>query len=260
MPACAAHYQFGRDMLSRMDEKTRSCALAYKREYDWGLQGPDIFFFYKPCRRTKIREYGIARHNEPAAGMFAPILAKPRENAALSYLLGLIGHYALDKSIHPYIYAHSAERYWHHRMEAAYDRHIIRVCGLSARRYLYLPSGGLDYGAMASLWPGVDAETVRKCVAAERRATRFLDRRRFLEACEKLAGRPGVLTPITLPDDVPEEMQPHIRNLEALYEKALDESQALIRKALEAMGTKLQDLAGYELNYKGEAIGQEADN
>ena len=253
MPACVAHYQFGQDMLSRMDEKTRSCALAYKREYDWGQQGPDIFYYYKPYRRTRIRDYGAARHNEPAAGMFAPILAKPREKAALSYLLGLICHYALDKSIHPYIYAHSTGRYWHHRMEAAFDRHIIHARGLTAQRYLYLPSGGPDYEAMASLWPGVDAETIRKCVGAERRVTHFLDRRRFLEACEKLAGRPGALTPITLPEDVPEDMQPHIRNLEVLYEKALDESPALIRKALEAMGTKLQDLAGYDLNYRGEA-------
>lgn len=162
MPACIAHFQFGQDILNRLGTDLRSLALAFKREFDAGLQGPDIFFFYEPYRSTKIRDYGVERHNEPAVRMFAPILERAPKKAAFSYLMGLICHYALDKCCHPYVYRHSREPYDHHRMESAFDRYVMLKAGLSKARYHYLPAGRLDYNAMATLWPGIEASTIKK--------------------------------------------------------------------------------------------------
>ncbi len=237
--------------MSCLDGITRSAALAYKPEYDAGLQGPDVFYFYKPHRHTKIRDYGIARQNEPAIRMFAPVLERTYEKAALSYLLGLICHYALDKLCHPYIITHSTARFDHQRMESAFDKHIMLTNGLSKARYLYLSAGGLDYEAMASLWAGIDAKTMKKCVGTERRAVRMLDRRKFLEACERIAGRPGALTMMTLPEAVSETQTEHVRELSVLYDKALDACPGLIRTALDAMGSNSVHIPGFELNYKG---------
>lgn len=253
MPACAAHYQFGRDILNSLDGKLRTAVLAYPREYDIGQQGPDIFFFYQPYRRNRITAYGVRRHDEPAARMFAPILKMRREKAALSYLAGLICHYALDKWCHPYVYAHSGGSAGHARMEAAFDLHIMALSGLQKPRFHYLPADGLDFAAMAALWPGIGAQTFRKSVLGERRAVRLLDHKKLLELLEKASGRPGALTPITLPAAVPEALSGHVRNLYALYEKALKECPALLRTALDAMGGTLPARSGFELNYRGTA-------
>jgi hypothetical protein len=251
MPACVAHYQFGQDILSRLGGELRPIIHAYKWEYDCGLQGPDIFYFYKPWRRTGIRDYGIARHNEPAARMFDAILATVCVKAALAYLIGLVCHYALDKQCHPYVNGYSSALYDHQRMESAFDRDTMSRAGLSEPRYRYLPVAGLDYRAIASLWPGIDAKTLRKCVRSERCAIRLLDRRRLLEACETVLGRCGALTMMTLPASVPEKWAEHVRQLRTLYERALDECPALIVSALEAMETKVFDGRGFDLNYKG---------
>jgi hypothetical protein len=258
MPACLAHYQFGQDVLKSLDATIRQIALTFKPEYDCGLQGPDIFFFYQPYRRNSVFDYGAKRHGEPGVRMFAPIMEKTRDKAALSYLLGLLCHYALDKWCHPYVYRHSrgdvklARSYEHQRMEAAFDKHIALKHGLTKPRHRFLPAASLDNEAMVSLWPGIRANTLKKCVSAERRAIRLLDKRRFLEACEIIAGKPGALTPMTLPREVGNTQAVHVRNLEALYEKALNDCPALIQTALGSMGGKLHSLPGFEANYKGE--------
>jgi hypothetical protein len=246
-----AHYQFGQEVLRRLDPKLRSSVLAFKQEFDIGLQGPDIFYFYKPYRRTEISTYGVARHNEPAVCMFAPLLEKVREKAALAYLIGLICHYELDRHCHSYAFMQSRARYDHQRMESAFDRHIMRTSGLSNARFLYLPAGRLDYKAMASLWVGIKANTIRQCVSAERRAIRFLDHRIFLETCEKVLRKPGALTPMTLPDNISGVQTEHARHLKALYKKALDECPELIRTALGCMGSQPVNVPGFAFNYKG---------
>lgn len=251
MPACIAHYQFGQDVLRRLDADIRSSVLSFKREFDSGLQGPDIFYFFKPYHPTEIRTYGVARHNEPAYWMFAPILEKVHEKAALSYLIGLICHYELDRHCHSYAFMQSHAGYEHQRMESAFDRYIMRTAGLSNGRFLYVPAGRLDYAAMASLWPGIKANTIRQCLRAERRAIWLLDHRTFLKTCEKVLRKPGALTPMTLPDNISGIETEHARHLKALYKKALDECPELIRTALGCMGSQPVNIPGFEFNYKG---------
>lgn len=254
MPACLAHYQFGRDVLNSLDESIRAAVLACPREYDIGQQGPDIFFFYQPYRRNRITAYGVLRHNEPAARMLSPILNNIHCKASLSYFAGLVCHFVLDKWCHPYVNAHSGDSAGHARMESAFDLHIRTRSGLGKARFQYLPADGLDFRAMAALWPGIGSQTVRKCVLSERRAVRLLDRRALIQLLEKLGGRPGALTPMTLPAALPESLTEHIRNLQTLYTKALAECPALLGTALGAMGGKLPAGSGFELNFKGTAL------
>lgn len=253
MPACMAHVQFGQDVLNCLDADTRSLALAYRREYEIGLQGPDIFFYYKPYKKNEISAYGSTCHAEPASRMFAPMFEKVRAHAALSYLAGLVCHYSLDRCCHPYIYAHSRNLSEHFGMESAYDRHIMTRHGLTKARARFVPALGLDYEAMASLWRGRTADIVRKCVKSQRCATWLLDRKKFVAFCEALAGRRGAISPLSLPDTVPERQTEHIRALDPLYQKALSECPELILRALGYMGTKQMDYPEFNLNHRGEA-------
>ncbi len=259
MPDCVAHYKFGQDVLERLDTHLKSCIFAYRQEYNVGLQGPDIFFFYKPYRKTDIADYGIVCHEQPAIRMFAPILAKVRENAALSYLMGLICHYTLDACCHPYVYGHSRELSDHLRMEAAYDRHILAQYGFAKARCLLVYGYKPDFNAMAELWPGISAETIRKCVKAARFYSWLLDHKGLLQLCETVAGKRGVFSPMSLPDVISQEQQEHASRLDTLYFKALDVCPERIRRACKAMGTGLQQPEGFEMNYKGgEAYDEQA--
>lgn len=253
MPDCAAHYRFGQDVLGRLDAELRSCAVAFKREYDIGLQGPDPFFFYRPWRKTEVAEYGTARHEQPAVRMFAPILRKAREKAALSYLMGLTCHYTLDACCHPYVNGHSRDLSDHLRMEAAYDRHILSQSGSAKTRYRLIPASGLDFGAIAALWPGMNADTVKVCIRSMRFYTRLVDRRGLMLLLEAAAGKRGAFSPMCLPDSVPPEQREHVRRLGELYAEALEEGPEKIRAACAAMGAEPLRLSGFDLNYEGEA-------
>ena len=259
MPACAAHYLFGQDVLDRLGADLKKSALAYKKEYDLGLQGPDIFFFYKPYRKNEISAYGIARHREPGLRMFAPILAEKREKAALAYLMGLVCHYALDSCCHPYVNGNSRSDADHGRMESAYDRQLLLRRGLAGPRDRLIPAEGPDFGAMASLWPGMDENAVRRCVRSMRFYIRLLDRRKkFLRALEAAAGKRGAFSPLLLPEAVPPEQQEHLRHLDALYARALEKAPALIRGACGAMGSAAPRPAGFGANYEGKGTDEQA--
>lgn len=258
MPDCVAHYRFGQDVLSRLGVDLKPCALAYKREYDTGLQGPDIFFFYKPYRRTAVSDYGTRRHDEPAMRMFGPILSQVHEKAALSYLMGLVCHYTLDAACHPYVNGHSRDISDHHRMEAAYDRHVISQSGFSGSRRLLSDTSGLDFDAIASLWPGMDVDIIRKCLKSRRFYTRLLECRGIVLVLETAAGKRGAFSSMFLPDAVPPEQQEHVRHLDELYAGALGEAPEKIRRACGAMGIAPRQLAGFETNYEGEAVHEQA--
>ncbi|HML37890.1 MAG TPA: zinc dependent phospholipase C family protein [Bacillota bacterium] len=260
MPDCVTHYQFGQDVFERLDEDLKSCVLAYKREYDTGLQGPDIFFFYKPYRRNDTVKYGHGWHEKPGVRMFGPLSEAAREGAALSYLTGLVCHYALDSSCHPYVYEHSLGPYDHTLMEAAYDRHIMLRHGLAKARTEYLHTGQMDFDSMASLWPGMSAERIRHCVKDQRFYKRFLDdRRNFLLFLDSVAGKRGMFSSMSLPDEISEEQQEHGRHLDELYLKALQECPRLISQVCGAgeAQNRMQNfeggqLQGFDRNYKGE--------
>jgi hypothetical protein len=149
MPSCVAHYQFGRDVLCRLGSDLQSSVEEYEKEYVIGLQGPDIFFFYRPYSKNRISQYGEARHSQSAIRMFAPILENVLEKAALSYMLGLVCHYVLDKRCHPYVNFHSRNISDHRLMESAFDRYTMSLNGLTMPRYFIsrfwfgLPGDGL---------------------------------------------------------------------------------------------------------------------
>ncbi|MGE4353316.1 MAG: zinc dependent phospholipase C family protein [Oscillospiraceae bacterium] len=251
MPSCAAHFQFGQDVLSRLTPDIAEIVCAHKQTYDIGLQGPDIFFYYKPYRANEISKYGKQRHAQPASAMFTPILAHKREKAALAYLLGLVCHYALDRSCHPYVGGHSRNTAEHMAMEAAYDAHIIRRQGLSMDRHTLIPASGPDYKAMASLWPGMTAATVKRCVRAMRRYTRLLDHKTLLNFCEAAVHKTGAFDYMLLPDTIDERQAEYCLALDGFYEMALHECPRLIARAVDAMGTSGTCYDDFGLNHEG---------
>ncbi len=251
MPACVAHHAFGQDVIKLVSEDIRSCILAHKNEFDIGLQGPDVFYFYRPYAKNPVTDYGVNRHREPAIRMFSSILAKTHEGAPLSYMVGLVCHHALDATCHPYIGKHSKADLDHHRVEAAYDRHVLDKTPLIRSRHLLSPVRGLDFEALASLWPEMNARIIAECQRWRRYLTWIVDRKPLMRLGSFLPQARKLAPALSLPDTVPAEQKVHVKALDRLYDAALRLAKDNVERAVNAMGTSPDDLPGFETNYGG---------
>ena len=109
MPASYTHQCFGDDVLPRLSTMIQRIISSHKDYYDLGLQGPDLFFYYHPTRKTLIRDFGLSLHKENAYSFFEEKIAYLHTNQdeeMMSYLFGFINHYLLDSYLHPLIMKH----------------------------------------------------------------------------------------------------------------------------------------------------------
>lgn len=103
MPAHYAHYRFGKQVLSSLKPEERQCVQRFRRMYDMGLNGPDIFFYFNPFLKTTVGSLGTTFHSQSGQEFFATACAAATSEAARAYLYGLLAHYCLDSACHPYI-------------------------------------------------------------------------------------------------------------------------------------------------------------
>lgn len=62
MPAIYAHDRFGEKAAKKLDGELKRFVFEYYPQFEIGLQGPDIFFFYRPYMKNKIVKYGHHLH------------------------------------------------------------------------------------------------------------------------------------------------------------------------------------------------------
>lgn len=107
MPAIYAHDRFGEKAAKKLDGELKRFVFEYYPQFEIGLQGSDIFFFYRPYMKNKIIKYGHHLHGISAKPFFEHAMKvinkRGRDSAQYAYLLGFICHYILDSECHPYI-------------------------------------------------------------------------------------------------------------------------------------------------------------
>ncbi len=114
MPAYLTHELFGERVLqeSKKQDMLQEIAL-YPGAYHFGLQGPDLFFYYNAVKRfNKMRKFGSLLHKEKIPQAFRFILDYSQKflpenverSCIRSYFYGFLCHYILDSACHPYIY------------------------------------------------------------------------------------------------------------------------------------------------------------
>ncbi|SFA84760.1 Zinc dependent phospholipase C [Acetitomaculum ruminis DSM 5522] len=129
MPGFATHYLFGIDSLKRMEKnKLRDIINKNRRVYQLGLQGPDIFFYYLPSYLMYEENPGSLVHHSNASLYFRNCIKNidkerntKKKEIAIAYLCGILGHYTLDFTTHPYIYYMTD---FHEKTSEYYGRHI----------------------------------------------------------------------------------------------------------------------------------------
>ena len=119
MPALIAHYLFGEEALNRggdprIDGVQTGPELA-RRAFLLGCQGPDPFFFCFTSVRRAAARLGGAMHRGRVGEAFDLIRAGVEgfgpegRPAGEAFALGLVAHYVLDRTAHPFVYAQEFE-------------------------------------------------------------------------------------------------------------------------------------------------------
>lgn len=114
MPGFTTHYLFGVDACRRLTSTSMHNMIRRDHSaYALGLQGPDLFFYYLPSYLMHRKNIGDLAHRKDTGQFFGNLLQsrklfagkKHSLSIADAYICGFMGHYTLDCTIHPYVYA-----------------------------------------------------------------------------------------------------------------------------------------------------------
>lgn len=172
MPSHYAHYRFGVEMLEGMPEDVRKCVKRFRRLYDVGLHGPDLFFFYNPAFHTRVGDLGGRFHGQSGKEFFERVCRglrlEPTE-AGMAYLYGVLCHYCLDSVCHPFINQKDLDGpAGHVEIETEFDRFLLEKDGKipphtqDVSHHLRLTPG--ECATAAKFYPPANAGNIKACV------------------------------------------------------------------------------------------------
>lgn len=190
MPSFYAHYRFGKQVLPGLPGDAFQCIRRFRPLFDVGLQGPDFFFYYNPVVKTNVGSLGGVFHGQSGREFFTRACAKADSEAGRAYLYGLLGHYCLDATAHPFVDKMDSEGQARHvALESEFDRFLMAMDGLPDPHAQDLSGHAkLTRGecvTVAAFFPPATPQNVHQSVRFMSAALRFLSgknrkRTRFL--------------------------------------------------------------------------------
>lgn len=172
MPTTYTHWRFGNECKKQLPDKLKNIVDEYRDIYNFGVQGPDIYFYYKCAKHNAINEFGEEMHKRP----YKDILAEIKVNYAksenkellLAYILGFTAHFDLDSHCHSYIEAKTKKSgISHYKIESQLDRYYLEKDGYNPIKYrgydTLKPSAEVVKGIQET-FPALDIETTRKAL------------------------------------------------------------------------------------------------
>lgn len=182
MPSHYAHYRFGMAILETLPADIRRCIQRFRRLYDVGLHGPDIFYFYNPLGTGATGTLGIKFHEQTGRSFFTRACRAIRmENneAAAAYLYGVLCHYVLDSVMHPVLLEMAKNvGVSHAALETEFDRYLLQHDDRfppdpkRLTQHLNLTNGECD--TVARFYPPASSKTVKRAVNNDAYMVRLL--------------------------------------------------------------------------------------
>ena len=182
MPSSYAHYRFGTKILPTLPADIRRSVQRFRRMYDVGLHGPDIFYFYNPVSNKGTGILGIKFHEQTGKAFFTRVcraIRMERSEAAAACLYGVLCHYVLDSVMHPAILEAAQELgVTHIEIETEFDRYLLAKDrkmppdGSKLSNHLHLTEGECE--TLAKFYPPSTGKTVKHALASAAFCTKLL--------------------------------------------------------------------------------------
>lgn len=112
MPANYALYRFGGEAVKLLPPELRRPIQRFRRLYDGGLHGADLFFYFSPAMKTKIGGLYEVTGTMTGAAFFTRAVSYLQQNPSeggTACLYGLLGHYCLKSAMADLIREASAD-------------------------------------------------------------------------------------------------------------------------------------------------------
>lgn len=163
MPCLYAHYTFGEKVRTLLPSEMQECVSTYEEQFHLGLQGPDFLFFFCPLKKNPISDLGHKIHKKPGAFYVKKVLPVVRRKGLYSpetaYLLGMICHFMLDSSCHPYVEKKEKETgIGHVDLEGEFDKYLMKKDGFRPERYRldrHIPVDFFTIETLTKMYPWV---------------------------------------------------------------------------------------------------------
>lgn len=159
MPSTYAHYRMGVALLPTFPADVRRTIQRFRRMFDVGLHGPDIFLYYNVLLPTATGSLGSKYHAQTGREFFqraCRVARLEKSEAVQAYIYGVMCHYALDSMCHPFVREQaSAGNATHGEIEAEFDRFLLET----DRK---IPPESQDFSPHLTLTPG-ECAMVAKC-------------------------------------------------------------------------------------------------
>ena len=135
MPAIYAHYCFGQQCLATLPVELKEICEKHIDIYNFGVHGPDIFFYSYSFYNLSINKFGSKLHRVTGKEFFtnckdALKTNSPYHDAMVAYTCGFLAHFTLDSHCHGYINELTeAGPLSHNMIESQYEAHLLRSQG-----------------------------------------------------------------------------------------------------------------------------------
>ena len=225
MPASYAHYRFGKRLLPSLPADVRQTIQRFRRMYDMGLQGPDFFFYYNVLMKTATGDLGKTFHRQTGQEFFTVAGKAAASDAAKAYLYGLLGHYCLDSTCHPFVnQLDKIGEARHVPLESELERFLLALDkepspeAYDVSKHIRITRG--ECMTVAEFFPGVSGGQVFWSIRSMAIAKKFLanPKRQKSPLRDKISG----LYDQMIPAEENPDWVPYIRELNDLYEQALE--------------------------------------
>lgn len=241
MPSNYAHFRFGSAMLDVMPGDIRRTVCRYRRLYDVGLHGPDIFFYYNPLLPEKSRKLGRKFHGQTGSEFFARVCRNLRlqpSEAGYAYLFGVLAHYCLDSVSHPLVLAATkGGEISHLAIETEFDRFLLEKDGRKPA-HTYDPSPHIRLTAeeckiVPQFYPGTNSRQIQETVRSMAQATKLLagknpGYRLIMEKSLHLV--PGNVRDLVMPEQPDPACEKINAELFCAYEDAMEKATRMINR------------------------------
>ena len=134
MPSTYAHYRMGREVGDRLHGTEGELVARYRELFNIGLHGPDILFYYGALGSNPVNAVGFGLHEKSGVSYFEnarrSILQSQNPEAARAYAYGVLCHFALDVTCHPYVEEKIRRSgISHTEIEVEFDRKLMLLDG-----------------------------------------------------------------------------------------------------------------------------------